>query len=169
MKFIRAIGFTTLAAACILATGAGCTHHHYYYTTPGAVGVPGNPCDPAPAGTVISSARPVVTTPTLGAVCDDPPQGSVAVRSTPMVSSAGPVANSYSVRRVSMSDGAVTTVVGGGPGGGQVGEVLDGYGLQALMNTPRAVVYDPTSTPGNERLYVLATTPYSSRRGPRRR
>lgn len=92
MRCRRAIGSTTLAAACILAIGTGCTHHHYYYTTPGAVAVPGGaPCDPAP-GTVISSARPVVTTPTIGAVCDEPPQGSLATRSTPIVSNAGPIA-----------------------------------------------------------------------------
>jgi hypothetical protein len=93
MRCRCAIRFSTLAASCILATGAGCTHHHYYSVAPGTVAVPGDPCAPAQPGTVISSARPVVTTPAVGAVCDDPPQGSVAVRSTPMISNAGPIAN----------------------------------------------------------------------------
>jgi hypothetical protein len=66
-----------LAAFC-LTSGVGCTHNHYYYTTPGAIGVPAavGPCDPVPGTTVISSNRPVIGTPLVGSVCDDPPQGS---------------------------------------------------------------------------------------------
>lgn len=91
MRRGRAIGFTAMWAWIGLAA-TGCTHNHYYYTTPGAVGVPAavGPCDPAPAGTVISSARPVISTPMLGAVCDEPPGGAaVATRATPIASNAG--------------------------------------------------------------------------------
>ena len=84
MRRKRAIGFGLTAAAIVLASGTGCTHNHYYYTTPGAVG---DPC--APGGQILSSARPVNSSPMVGSVCDEPPQGSIALRSTPMVSNAG--------------------------------------------------------------------------------
>jgi hypothetical protein len=90
MRRGRTIRFGALWAGIGLAAGTGCTHNHYYYTTPGAVVPAGTPCDPVPAGgAVISSARPVMNSPMLGAVCDEPPGGAVSTRGTPIVSNAG--------------------------------------------------------------------------------
>ncbi|MDB5352896.1 MAG: hypothetical protein JWN86_4143 [Planctomycetota bacterium] len=91
----RAIRFGALWAVLGLVGGVGCTHNHYYYpagTAPGSVGA----CDPLPPGTVVSSTGPFVTAPSIGAVCDVPPQsqsGSLVAqggaRTTPIVSNAG--------------------------------------------------------------------------------
>jgi len=88
MRRKRAIGFSMVAAAGVLAAGTGCTHNHYY-VTPGATGVMGDPCAPGTTQ-VITSGRPVIASPMLGSVCDEPPQGSaVATRGTPIASNAG--------------------------------------------------------------------------------
>lgn len=86
MRRKRVIGFGLISAG-LVAMSTGCTHNHYYYTTPGAVGVPGDPCA---APQIISSARPVMNTPVVGSICDQPPQGSMASRNDPIIVNNGP-------------------------------------------------------------------------------
>ena len=96
MRRTRAIRFGAVLAVSGLAAGVGCTHNHYYYPTPGAVTVPGTlgPCDPVTIGTPVSSAV-IGGQPSLGAVCESPPQGLPGAlvaqnpaRTTPIVSNA---------------------------------------------------------------------------------
>ena len=79
--------------SCGLMSSMGCVQHHYYYTQPGAAGVPSGlaPCDPVPGTRVISLNRPILGTPVVGSVCDDPPQGStvVGMSNAPIYSNAG--------------------------------------------------------------------------------
>ncbi len=84
-----------LVIACALMSSVGCVQHHYYYTQPGAAGVPTGlaPCDPVVGGgtRVISSNRPIMSSPVVGSICDDPPQGSALAggSNTPIYSNAG--------------------------------------------------------------------------------